>query len=207
MRRPAPRSLPHPSPRVRLAGPSPLSPGGRCRRGWLCFSAFAPGVCSGSLERPRCSGYGSLPALGTLDASSTNPGHCLLPCSPSAQHLGWPHGEALTERRVGDTQSPGTHSRHGPTCRPPAWGRLSWDLRTAGARWSDCSQTELQSEAEGSWEGRCLLCSASLPSRQQTPSSLRGLAWRASCSSRTGFSLPYFPPFALTARWALPLCL
>ena len=43
------------------------------------------------------------------------------------------------------------------------------------------------------------------PSRQQTQSSLWGLAWRASCSSRTGFSLLFFLPFALTARWALSL--
>lgn len=41
---------------------SPLSPGGRCRWGWLCFFSSALGACSGFLERHRCRGYWTLPA-------------------------------------------------------------------------------------------------------------------------------------------------
>lgn len=77
MRRLGPQEPSHPLALcVQLAGPHPVS-GGRCRRGWLKSRFLAFALTSERLQMQRL--RESSPALGTLDASSTNPGHCLLP--------------------------------------------------------------------------------------------------------------------------------
>lgn len=103
------------------AGPSPRSPGGRCRRDWLCSFSSALAACSGFLERHRHRSHRILPVPGTLNASAASPGR---PPRPRVAPARLPLGR--TEVPASGRRVAGTHRQcWSPVCHPPAWGRLS----------------------------------------------------------------------------------
>lgn len=111
-------------PGCRPAGPSPRSPGGRCRQDWLCFFSSALGVCSGFLERPGHGSYRFHPVRGTPSSSSARPG-CPCPLLPSIPAPERPPNRSLRGRqrcwlRAGGWRGP-TLATGFPVCHHPAW--------------------------------------------------------------------------------------